>query len=69
MNLINIPQQILLAVKTNEPLDLFVKMLENISEEKIRNNLSSDNLKKAFWINIYDAFTQVFLLKDQRKYQ
>ena len=63
MNLVDISQQILLAAKTKESTDSFVKMLENISEENIRNDLTSDNLKKAFWINLYNACTQIILAK------
>ena len=69
MNLINISEQILLAVKTKEPTDSFVSVLENTSEEKIRNDLTSDNLKKVFWINLYNAFTQIILSGDPSKYK
>lgn len=68
MNLINISKQILLAAKTKEPADSFVNMLENISKENIRNDLTSDNLKKAFWINLYNAYSQIILSKDLSKY-
>jgi hypothetical protein len=69
MNLINISKQILLAATTKEPTDLFAHMLESISEENIRNDLTSDNLKKAFWINLYNAWTQIILSKDPSKYK
>src|SRR5664279_4227637 len=68
MDLVNISQQILLAVKYKEPADSFVNILENLSEENIRNDLTLDNLKKAFWINLYNAYTQLILLKDHRLY-
>jgi hypothetical protein len=69
MNLINISQQILLAAKTKAPVDSFVHILESISEEKITNDLTSDNLKKAFWINLYNACTQIILSKDPSAYK
>lgn len=68
MNIITISKQILFAVKTNGPAGLFINMLENISEETIREKLCSDDLKKAFWINLYNAFTQVILSKNPSRY-
>ena len=69
MNLGNISQQVLFAAKTKAPIDSFIHILENISEQKITNDLSSDNLKKAFWINLYNAWTQIILSKDPLAYK
>lgn len=69
VNLINISQQLLLAAKTKEPTDSFVDILKNISEEKMRNGLASDNLKKTFWINLYNAYTQIILSKGPSRYK
>ncbi len=59
----------MLAAKTNEPTDSFVNILENISEEDLTKSLNNDNLKKAFWINLYNAYTQILLSKDPEKYK
>ena len=69
VDIIGVSQQLLLAAKTKEPTDSFVNILQNISAEDLRNNLRSDNLKKAFWINLYNAYTQVILKKDPDVYK
>ncbi len=69
VDLISVSQQLLLAAKIKEPTDSFVNILQNISAEDIRNDLKSDNLKKAFWINLYNAYTQVILTKNPDIYK
>ena len=69
VDLISVSQQLLLAAKIKEPIDSFVNILQNISAEDIRNDLKSDNLKKAFWINLYNAYTQVILTKNPDFYK
>ncbi len=69
VDLISVSQQLLLAAKTKESTGSFVNILQNISAEDIRNDLKSDNLKKAFWINLYNAYTQVILTKNPDFYK
>src|SRR5687767_15674460 len=68
-DLIKVSQQLLLAAKTKESIDSFVNILQNISEEDLRDDLKSDNLKKAFWINLYNAYTQIILTKNPDFYK
>lgn len=68
-NLIEISQQLLLQAKTHEPTDSLVKIVEGISAEQLTAALVDDNYKKAFWINLYNAFTQVILSKNPDKYK
>ncbi len=67
--LISISQQFLLAAKTKQPADSFIDILRNISEKDLSSQLTSDDLKKAFWINLYNACTQILLTNDPAKYQ
>ena len=69
VDLISVSQQLLLAAKTNEPTGSFVNILQNISKEDLKNDLKSDNLKKAFWINLYNAYTQFILTKNPNFYK
>lgn len=69
LDLIKVSQQLLLAAKTKESIDSFVNILQNISAEALRNDLKSDNLKKTFWINLYNAYTQVILMKNPDFYK
>ncbi|MDB5245856.1 MAG: hypothetical protein JWQ40_250 [Segetibacter sp.] len=69
VNVIEISQRLLLAAKTHEPTDSLVEAVKNIPEETLSQQLVNDNNKKAFWINLYNAFTQVILSKNPDKYK
>ncbi len=69
VDIISISQQLLLAAKTKEPTDSFINILQQISQQNISDDLKSDNLKKAFWINLYNAYTQVILSKNPDIYK
>ena len=60
MEINKISEQLLLAVKTNQPHKDFLAQLENYSLEQLEKELNNDDAKKAFWINIYNAFYQIF---------
>jgi len=49
-------EQLLLALKTNKPYQQHVDELAAISTAEIRNQITDDNKKKAFWINIYNSY-------------
>ena len=52
-------EKLLLAVKKSEPFEEWVLKLESLSFSNLQKDLSNDDLKKAFWINIYNAFFQI----------
>lgn len=60
MEINKISEQLILAVKTNQSHDSFLSQLENYSLAQLQNELDNDAAKKAFWINIYNAFFQIF---------
>lgn len=61
MNLIQTSQKILLAAKRHETTDSLTALLRQVSEADLLNQLTDDNHKKAFWINLYNAYTQIIL--------
>ncbi len=67
-NLIDISQQLLLNTKLSQPTENLVASLAEISEVELSNQLITDNDKKAFWINIYNAFIQIILAKTPANY-
>ncbi len=69
MNITEVSQQLLYAAKTKSATDSLVKVVSTISDEMLSSQLTNDDLKKAFWINIYNAFTQVSLTKNPEKYK
>ncbi len=69
VNVIEVSQELLLAAKTREPTDSLITILEGISPADLENQLVSDDQKKAFWINIYNAATQISLSKNKDQYK
>lgn len=49
-------EQLLLLVKKGEPTIEAVEQLANLSLEELKDSLISEDHKKAFWINLYNAF-------------
>jgi hypothetical protein len=58
---IRLSQQILLAAKTGESTDSLQQVLQKISIDTLLLQLQTDANKKAFWLNIYNAYTQLLL--------
>ena len=68
-DLIQTSQKILLAAKRHETTDSLADILNTISISDLGNQLPDDNHKKAFWINLYNAYTQILLTKNPGRYQ
>lgn len=68
-SLIQISQKLLLAAKRHENTDSLTLLLSNLPESALDQQLTDDNHKKAFWINLYNAYTQVMLSGDPALYQ
>lgn len=63
-----ISQQILLSAKRREPADSLVQFLQQISSDDLYQELNNDTKKKTFWLNIYNAFTQLALAQNPDQY-
>lgn len=68
-NIIETSQQLLLQAKTHSATDSLVKAVAEITETTLEKQLINDNRKKAFWINLYNAFTQIILSKNPDEYK
>lgn len=53
-NNIQLSEQLLSAIKLNHNTTEIRNKLKHSSLKKLNQELSSDDLKKTFWINIYD---------------
>lgn len=62
-NLNHLSERLLLAVKRGKNSNALESTLADYSSKRFRNALSSEDEKKAFWINVYNA---CFLLLRQR---
>lgn len=66
--LISVSQALLLNVKLGKETAILEEYIAAIDEAELKNQLINDDFKKTFWINIYNAFTQMILSKTPDKY-
>lgn len=64
-----ISQQLLLSAKRREPADSLIQYLQKISPDELFQELNNDTKKKTFWLNIYNAFTQLALAQNPDQYK
>ncbi|TAF63784.1 MAG: DUF547 domain-containing protein [Cytophagales bacterium] len=63
-DLIKFSQDFLFVARTNKYTKSFKHHLEHLSIETLRKELTDENKKAVFWLNVYNAFVQV-MLKEQ----
>ncbi len=54
-----ISQDLLLSVRYEEPYEPFERQLQEVSLDELTQSLTTENSKKAFWLNIYNAYIQI----------
>ena len=57
--LVELSSALLLNVKLNKDTASIEHQLKDISKEELQHQLNSDDTKKVFWINIYNAYFQM----------
>ncbi|MEO6869048.1 MAG: DUF547 domain-containing protein, partial [Ginsengibacter sp.] len=62
-------QQFIYAAKTGNDVSGKINELAEINFDSLATTLSNDDRRKAFWINLYNGFTQYFLKKDPGLYK
>lgn len=67
--LVMLSQNFIYAAKTGDETKDFINQLQQISFDDLKIGLQSDDEKKAFWINLYNAYTQVALKKNAEQYK
>lgn len=68
-SIVALSQQILLAAKTGEPSDSLQRLLQQAPFSELKAQLKTDDEKKTFWLNIYNAYTQLLLQKNPEAYK
>ena len=66
--LVQLSQDFMYAAKTGDETAYFISQLKNISLDDLKSTIKTDDDKKAFWINLYNAYTQVSLKKNPDQY-
>lgn len=67
--LVQLSQEFMYAAKTGDSTVPFVQSLSELTYDRLRTQLRSDEEKKAFWINLYNGFTQVLIKKNPANYK
>ena len=52
-------RELITAIRNNEATEDLTKGLAGYDREELQDQLFDDSLKKAFWINIYNAYYQI----------
>lgn len=68
-NAIKISQDILYAARTNKSTAEFEQRLTAFDWQILTHELNHDDRRKAFWINIYNAFTLIRLQDNPKAYE
>ena len=67
--LVQLSQDFMYAAKTGDETSGFIEQLKNISFDDLKTTIKTDDDKKAFWINLYNAYTQASLKKNPEQYK
>ena len=66
---IKLSQNFLYAAKTGDSTKTYIDSLNKADESALLTELATDQKRLAFWLNIYNGFTQVILKKDPDQYK
>lgn len=61
MNAVALSIQLLLAVQDGSDTAALINQLAAMTVEQLASELSQENSRRAFWINCYNAFTQILI--------
>lgn len=67
--LLQLSQDFMYAAKTGNETLHFITQLKNTNLDDLRATVKTDNDKKTFWINLYNAYTQVALKNNPEQYK
>ncbi len=66
--LVQLSQDFMYAAKTGEQTTSFITGLKDLSMDELTATITNDNEKKAFWINLYNAYTNTALKNNPDQY-
>lgn len=67
--IIQLSQDFIYAAKIQNETAALIEQLKNLDYQQLLTKLPDDNTKKAFWINLYNGYTQVLLQQHPEKYK
>jgi thiol-disulfide isomerase/thioredoxin len=67
-SVLDLSERFIYAAKTGNETNALIQAIASLSFDSLQQSLPDDAAKKAFWINLYNGFTQVRLKKDANQY-
>ena len=67
--IISLSAQLLLAVRQGNAYQEWLNELKYLDKERLRLELNTDELRKCFWINTYNAFIQILIKHEPKLHQ
>jgi thiol-disulfide isomerase/thioredoxin len=67
--LVQLSQDFMYTAKTGAEISRFITQLRQIGMNDLQSTIKTDDEKKAFWINLYNGYTQVSLKKNPDQYK
>lgn len=61
--------QLVEAVRDGKPHFMITRTLASVSEDELFENLDTESKKRAFWLNIYNAYVQILLLENSELFE
>lgn len=68
-NLMDLSKQFLSALQNGESTEDCKRILSTISLKELADQINNDDIRKAFWINIYNAYIQDILQSNPELYE
>lgn len=67
--LVKLSQDFMYAAKTKDATAAYIKQIQELNYNKLLSGLKKDDDKKAFWINLYNAFVNTSLHENPNRYK
>lgn len=64
VTLANLSMLLIEQIRDDESTDNITECIANISPEKLKSELTTESERKAFWLNIYNAYVQIILQEE-----
>ncbi|MBK9255486.1 MAG: DUF547 domain-containing protein [Saprospiraceae bacterium] len=61
-------QEFVRALKNGEDIKNYIEIFRYCKHSDLQNQIATDDQKKTFWINLYNAYIQVILKENPEKY-
>ena len=67
-NIIFFSQDFYLAIRYEDPIDAYLDTLSNLNLNHLSDDLNTQDIKLAFWINIYNSLVQSKIILDEKSF-